>query len=104
MSPQVDRQGYISDPSHSREFFTLPTDVRRRLNREYRQRQPFVPSVAEIRRVLPKSVVGSTAEIAPKVDVPERPKRNNLKQNLVEKGGKAVTTSKITKATKGSSK
>lgn len=105
--PQVDRQGCISNPSHSYEFFTLLTDVRRRFIREYWQRtnaQPYVPPVAEIGRVLPRSVMGSTADAAPKVDVPGRPKRKNLKQNLVEKGGKAVTTSKIAKAAKGSSK
>lgn len=51
-SPQIDRQGRISDPSHALDFFTLPIDIRRQLIKEYRQRtnaQPFVPPVAEIR-------------------------------------------------------
>lgn len=33
--PHVEGQGYISDPSHSPELFTLPTDVCRQLIREY---------------------------------------------------------------------
>lgn len=82
LSTQVDEQGYIPDPSHSPEFFTWLTDVRRRLIREYRQRtnaQPFVPLVVEIRHVLPNSVLGSTTDTASKVNAPKRPKRKNFK-------------------------
>lgn len=53
---------------------------------------------------MPKLVVGSSADTISKVNAPDRPKRKNFKQNLVEKSGKVVTDSKVAKDGKDSSK
>lgn len=54
--------------------------------------------------MLPKLVMGSAVGSVSKADISERPKRKSFKQTMVEKGGNAVTTFEIAKATKGFSK
>lgn len=109
-SRNAEKHGFLSSSSHFlndiifyKEFPTWPTDIRRRLIRDYRVRigaKPFSSLIAGAEEELPKPVIN----LATRVDSPGAMRHKAFQEVLLGQGCKAVLQSDLAKAAKVSSK